>query len=556
MKKMYFIFLILFIAYSYGQVTSNSKWFQVNEYYTIGNSGKYELYKTHGFVENVPDNKSGRIFIMPIIEIDDDDIKYFDSDGNAITSNGNIYSISIPITFISKLPTKYEIPSIGSNLDGISILAYYRPLLKDNFGNLIIHPNAAGFFSTQIYAQTQKYEESLKKQNELSEKYKSYKPELVSLSEVQITLEIDDDVVYNKSYYGTYIGNNKISFKNPSNYVKNRIASGDYSIYISYKFRDSQNSYVDATFDAKTIVNQFLDEAQKSMVSQSSSGWSFLGFGSRRKSIKSSFNYTAQSNYKGATYSSTSVEMFDADDRMIQQFENAFFPILSQSQAIENHLKAAEIAKLEGNIELQKIHDDYVKSLQNNDPNLEVDIAKAAAALSRKDYVGFIANGVRWGDYKVKGNNDFRRVIVDNNEFEQHKDWSQLKRVSVQHSITEKINSQKDVNYKGDIGLIGGIPHQFYGHLNSNGFVYYNQLFKGIILGGIAEGSALHRRNIVSGTFITSINGNNVYDSQSFINTLRNINPDDDVILKYIELNGSFYVEKSVMMKADSIPDL
>lgn len=560
MKNLFFfISLSLLFSVSYGQMSHNSKRFQVDEYYTIGPNGKYELYKTHGFVENVSSGQSGRIFIMPILEIDAKNIKYFDSDGYKVSSyNNDIYSISIPIKVNAKLPSTHEIPAIGYALEqGTSVLGYYRPPLKNDFGQPLIHPNAMAF-AAQINQQTQKYEEILKKQNDIINKYQNYKPELVSLSELEIKVKVGNEIVYDESYYGTYITTSgeleSISINKPINYIKNRIASGDFSVYVSYKFRDSKSSFIDVKFDAKAIVNQFMDEAQQSMVRQKSSGWSFLGFGSRRKSIRSSFNHTVKNNYSGSTYSSTSIEMFDADERMIEQFENAFFPTLSKSQAIENHLNAAKIAEQQGNTELQKIHENYVLSLQNNDPNLEVDIAKAVAALSKKDYVGFIANGVRWGDYKASGNSDFRRVINDNYEFTQHKDWNQTKRVSIQHSITEKVSTKQSVSYKGGIGLIDGIPHQFYGNVNEYGFVK-QKLFKGIILGPIIAGSPLHKNNIIPGIFLISINGYNVYDAESLTSSLKNVEPDEQISLTFIESNGPFFVPRTISLETENLPD-
>lgn len=560
MKKLYvFVLSILAFSISYGQILHNSKRFQVDEYYTIGPTGQYELYKTHGFVENVSGNQSGRIFIMPLLEVDTKNIKYFDSEGYKVSSyNNDIYSIAIPIKINAKLPGTAEIPAIGYALEkGTSVLGYYRPPLKNDFGQPLIHPNAMAF-AVQINTQTQKYDELIKKQNDIIEKYQNYKPELISLSELEIKVKVGSEIVYNESYYGTYITTSgeleSIAINNPTNYIKNRVASGDFAVYVSYKFRDTKSSFIDAKFDAQAIVNQFMDEAQQSMVSQKSSGWSFLGFGSRRKSIKSSFNHTLQNSYSGNTSSSTSIEMFDADEKMIEQFENAFFPTLSKSQAIENHLNAAKVAEQQGNTQLQKIHENYVLSLQNNDPDLEVDIAKAVAALGKKDYVGFIAHGVRWGDYKASGNSDFRRVINDNYEFTQHKDWNQTKRISIQHSITEKVNSEQTVSYKGGIGLIDGIPHQFYGNVNEFGFVS-QKLFRGIILGPIIAGSPLHKNNIIPGIFLISINGNDVYDAESLTKSLRNIEPNEQITLTFIESNGPFFVARSISLETEYLPD-
>lgn len=134
--------------------------------------------------------------------------------------------------------------------------------------------------------------------------------------------------------------------------------------------------------------------------------------------------------------------MFDASDDMIAQFENGFFPELSRQRVVEGHRQAALKAEEAGNNRLRDLHLKYADSVKVDDPDLQVDIEKAAAALSKKDYIGFLAHGVRWGSRKATGNSTFPRVISTRVDTEENKNWSQRRTVSVQHSVSIPLDKQ------------------------------------------------------------------------------------------------------------------
>lgn len=213
------------------------------------------------------------------------------------------------------------------------------------------------------------------------------------MTELEIIVKAGNDVVYTQQFPGTWIttgGTLKdIVIDNVSEYVKNLIGQGNAEIILSYKFKDSRSSTISARIDAMAVVDQFLSEAYKSSVSQRSSGWSFLGLGSSRKSMKSSFDQQITQQYTGNTLANTTIEMYDADESMIKQFEDAFFPNLTKQDAIQNHINAAAKAEQEGNTALQQLHLQYVDELRSNNPNLTPNIDAALAALGKNDYVGF-----------------------------------------------------------------------------------------------------------------------------------------------------------------------
>lgn len=543
------------------QVTSNSNRFEVKNYIAIDDNGRYNPYYAHGFVENVGSGSNPSLFIMPLLELNLENIKYIDLNGNETTKNANdVYSISIPITANLALPNESQKAAIGAALNtGTTIKYFSPPIVKNNFGVIPINPNA-GVWTGQIIAQATQYEQKyIIPQQQLITSYGIYKAQIISLSEYEVIVKVGNDVVYDERFPGTLIsmGNtlDDIAIDRPTEYVKNRIANGNFSIVIKYKFKDSKGSYINAQIDAQRIINQFLSDDQKSSVSQSSSGWSFLGFGSSRKSIKSNFDQQVNEQFTDQRIANTTIEMYDADDQMIQLFENAFFPVVSQQNAIENHIASAERAKLDGNTQLMQYHLDYAKALQTNNPNLEADIGKAVASLAQKDYVGFIANGVRWGDYKASGNSSFRRTLNSSEMTQMLTKWSQTKKISVQHAITQKVALSQTVDYRASIGLIDGIAYPSTNMYITNGYNTVVKSIKGVILGPITEGGALHQNNISPGSLITKIGSQSVFDGQSLTNAINNYKPGQTANIVLIEQVGfNLFQEKLVQVTFGAYP--
>jgi hypothetical protein len=563
MKKLYLTIsaLSLLVYPVMSQVTSNSNRFEVKNYITIDDNGRYNPYYAHGFAENVGNGSNPSLFIMPLLELKLENIKFIDLNGNETNKNNNdVYSISIPIIANLSLPNESQKAAIGAALNtGTTIKYFSAPIVKNNFGVIPVNPNA-GVWTGQIIAQATQYEQKyIIPQQQLITSYGIYKAQIISLSEYEVIVKVGNDVVYDERFPGTLIsmGNtlDDIAIDRPTEYVKNRIANGNFSIVIKYKFKDSKGSYINAQIDAQRIINQFLSDDQKSSVSQSSSGWSFLGFGSSRKSIKSNFDQQVNEQFTDQRIANTTIEMYDADDQMIQLFENAFFPVLSQQNAIENHIASAERAKLDGNTQLMQYHLDYAKALQTNNPNLEADIGKAVASLAQKDYVGFIANGVRWGDYKASGNSSFRRTLNSTEMTQMLTKWSQTKKISVQHAVTQKVALSQTVDYRASIGLIDGIAYPSTNMYITNGYNTVVKSIKGVILGPITEGGALHQNNISPGSLITKIGSQSVFDGQSLTNAINNYKPGQTANIVLIEQVGfNLFQEKLVQVTFGAYP--
>src|SRR5690606_13032523 len=211
--------------------------------------------------------------------------------------------IRVPVKIKSELPSIPQIPSIVSALqNGIQKSHYVIPMAKGPNNSFLIYPPAISLQPALIQSASE-YNSSVEQQQVLSQAYSQYRPELISLSEVSVEVVIDNEVIASKSFSNTTISSSgvitTIDIMSPSLYQQNRIADGEYDLTVSYKFRDASTSYINARFDARKVINHFIEEVQKSSVNSSSSGWQFLGFGSRKKKIKKSLDISLRENYEG-----------------------------------------------------------------------------------------------------------------------------------------------------------------------------------------------------------------------------------------------------------------
>ncbi|MBS1635306.1 MAG: hypothetical protein JST26_05240 [Bacteroidetes bacterium] len=548
MKNLYIIFstLFLYTQSAISQVTPNSNRFDVENYIALDNNGKYYPYTTHGFYENAASGTTARIYLLPVLKLDLSKIKFIDNQGHETSqSDANIRTMIIPVTQDLALPNESQKAAISSAISGnTTIQGFYPPIAKNNFGMPLINSNLSPMLSSQIVTMANQYETNyiLPQQQLINDYNTRYKAQIISLTELEIIVEAGSEIVYTKRIPNTWIATggtlSNITIDNISEYVKNVIADGNGQILVSYKFKDSQSSTINAHIDATAIVNQFLSEAYQSSVTQHSSGWSFLGFGSSSKSIRSSFDQQVTQQYNANSIANTTIEMYDANDKMIEEFESVFFPSITQQEVIQNHINAAEKAKLEGNTALQNLHLQLVSALQNNNPNLAPNIEAAVAALGKEDYIGFIANGIKWGSNSGSGNNSFRRVLNSSEMTNMAANWNQTRVISIQHAVTQPVNIAKQVDFRPSLGAIDGIPFQN-NLFMSNGFTASWQSVAGALIGPITVGGTFHQNNITAGTLLTKIGSYSVYSGQTLSDALSHYKAGEKVYVTFIAQTGS-----------------
>lgn len=570
MKNIYFIFCTLFFLFVNSvnsQVTPNSNRFDVENYIAIDNNGKYYPYSAHGFYENAASGTTARIYLLPILKLDLKKIKFIDPQGReGHQSDDNIRSMIIPVLQDLALPNESQKAAIDAAINGhTTIQGFYTPIVKNVAGipviNTYLAPNT--FWYNQILTMASNYENNaIAPQQQLINDYNTrYKAQIISPTGLEIIVEAGGEVVYTKSIPATWITTggtlSNVTIDNPTEYVKNLIAGGNSQILISYKFKDSQSSTISAHIDVTAIINQFLSEAYQSSVSQQSSGWSFLGLGSSKKSIKSSFDQQVSQQYNASSIANTTIEMYDANDQMIKEFESTFFPTLSQQEVIQNHINAAEKAKLEGNTALQNLHLKYVESLQTNNPNLTPNIEAAVAALGKEDYVGFIANGVRWGSNSANGNNSFRRVLNSNEMTTMAANWNQTRVISIQHAVTQPVMVSEEVRFKASLGTIDVMSFQNQLYIADGYGGGSMQNINGVLVGPITVGGAFHKNNITPGTLITKLGSYSVFNGQTLTDALSHYNSGDKINITLIIQISTYpivYQEQRVQVTLGAYP--
>lgn len=292
----------------------------------------------------------------------------------------------VPVSQDLSLPNESQKAAIIAAISkNTTIQAFFPPIVKNNMGLPLMNANLLPVISNQIITMANQYEANyINIQQQLVNDYNTrYDAEIISLTELEIIVEVGNEIVYSQRLPYTWITTGgtlkNILIDSPTEYVKNVIAGGNGQILVRYKFRDSKKSTINANINATAMVDQFFEEVYQSSVRGRSSGWSFLGLGSSRRSIKSSFDQQVSQQSISESIANTTIEMYDADDQMIKQFENAFFPSLSKQEAIQNHINAAEKAKADGNQALHDLHLKYVDELKSDNPDLTPNIDAALA---------------------------------------------------------------------------------------------------------------------------------------------------------------------------------
>jgi len=548
MKKNHLLFLTLAccIQSALAQVTPNSIRFDVEKYIAVDNSGRYYPYTAHGFYENSRGSTKPRVFILPNFKLELDKIKYLDNRGReTYQDDENVRSMIVPVSQDLSLPNESQKAAIIAAISkNTTIQAFFPPIVKNNMGLPLMNANLLPVISNQIITMANQYEANyINIQQQLVNDYNTrYDAEIISLTELEIIVEVGNEIVYSQRLPYTWITTGgtlkNILIDSPTEYVKNVIAGGNGQILVRYKFRDSEKSTINANINATAMVDQFFEEVYQSSVRGRSSGWSFLGLGSSRRSIKSSFDQQVSQQSISESIANTTIEMYDADDQMIKQFENAFFPSLSKQEAIQNHINAAEKAKADGNQALHDLHLKYVDELKSDNPDLTPNIDAALAALGKNDYIGFFAHGVRWGDNASSRNDSFRRVLNSSEMARMSQNWNQTKIISIQHTINQPVFASEEVKFSASLGAIDGIPFQNNLYM-TNGYTGNWQNINGVIIGPTTFGGVFHRNNILSGSLLTKIGTYNVYSPQTLNDAMSNYSPGDRVTLTFLAQVGN-----------------
>lgn len=536
-------------------LTPNSQFFSVQNYYYPDANGDYRPYRAFGFAEqSVP--TSPRLLVLPTLSVGSSDVQFFETSGQEfdpqVDPDREAASVSMKVRYSTALPVEAQMPGIAAALLGRNYSFFIAPPITDTNGNPLMTPHAQGYppVSSAIHSAYADYARALVPQQELIAHYRTFQAQAVPMSELKLSLMIDGTEVASRTLSGsTLISGSSlppVTLVAPTAYQVNKIKGGSFDLSLAYRFRDSNVASVEADFDRSTLVRSFLEETQSAITKQKSSGWQVFHIGSRRSKISQSINANVESSYIGRHIDRTRVVMRDASDAMIRLFEDKFFPEISRQNVISGHLSAAAIAEADGRPELARAHSEYAAALANNNELAEVDAVGAAAALNAGDYATFVAKGVRASSSNNIKANSFRRVVSEELEQTRVTGWRDTRIVSAQREVTVPVQLEDSAEQMPRWGLCNAV----WGPLPASVPNPYGPpvQLSGMMPTCVNAGSPFAAAGLIPGSLVLSFNGRRVRSQGEFETAIERLKPGDIADIRYFDLNTNS--EQSVRVKS------
>ena len=509
----------------------NTSFFSIENYTYLNNSGKVDNFRAAGYYTPPKGAVPAKVSMLPRINIEQDKLVVINTSGNkvkisSVSNVNNVDVIQVPLSYTGALPYDQQGAAISSRVNGTP-LQNFRPiaLVNESMNNepIIFQPAQFGPIGQAVRDDTKRYMDSLADQKKFLDSWKAMKVETASIEGLELQLKIDNEVVAERSLPGSAILSSgklpNLIVKQPDLKTFNRIKGGTYEVEVKYSFKDAQVSSIVASYDFSQIMTQYIEQTRSVATSSSSSGWKIFNIGSRRTKVKQSINESSQQNSTYDSQTNTIIEIEDADDDMIFQFENEFFPGLTQQQAIKAHQDAAAELKTT-NPELAKAHLDYANAIVQADGNKSFDAIGAAAALGSGNYAMFIAKGVQFHNNGYKQNSSFRRVLSANVQEGQSKNWVSTKTRTVKRKVTVLLSPDENSEYSAWIGMCDARPYAG---------VYQFQQHTFLLPTCIMAGGPMHQAGILPGMLIVNINGRRIANRDDLVDLLEDYEPGDEV---------------------------
>lgn len=526
------------------ELTPNTRFFTVQNYYAPNSDGDYVPYRASGFYEPGAANVRPRLFLLPQIQIDRSRVRYFDSDGNRIdpallSASRVVRSINVPLTYQGGLPNEAQSVGIAVQTGGQPQTRYMIPPLKDNFGRPMIAPWAQNnpFLVQEIFRRTAEYElQVLSRQNVNIQRYATYQVESVNINNLSLAILIDGQVIGERTVDGSVIlaGSTfpPLVVMDPTVATVNRIRNGDFETQIRYRFRDAKVGAINASFDVRAVIEDYIRHSQQVITSNRTSGWQILGFGSRRNRVRQSLNEQITRQASQHRQANTVIVMDDATEDQIRRFEETFFPRASEQQTIQAHLSAAAQARAAGKNELADAHQKYAEALQQGIQLAEVDAVGAAAALNAGDYASFIAKGVRWGSEQNSSSASFVRVTTETVTTSNTQQWTDVDRRSVQREVTIVLLPEEEREQRARFGICG----------------YTNGMFPGtFFITCLEAGSPMASAGALPGEMVVRIAGRAFSNQTQLDAIIRRLEPGQLVSVTFVDPFG-FELNRQVLL--------
>ena len=519
----------------------NSRYFDTAGYIYPQADGNWTKYNAKGYVQKGAANTRPMVFILPQVHLDEQSIEFIGNDGipfdPADEPTQDVKSIVIRAVLDRSMPMPTQEPAIAGAILGQPQKYYIGDIWKGPNG-----PNKAmdlmqyGFNVVQAVDQVS-LEQSRHAMGQVSivDSVKNYIRTPVSIDGMELVLTIDGDDIAQRSFSGSLSTGGRLpamKINDPTRYQVGRLISGGAELIMRYKFKDSKTSQIEAEFDTELLINRFLEVHRQMVTRQSSAGIRILGISFRRRSVRQSVNQYVNSNFSGSLMERTVIVMDDANDGMISRFENAFFPILSRQETIDNHLAAAEKARNEGNTQLANTHQKYADSLTASLDFDSVDMAKAAAALAAQDYASFLAAGVRAGSDSSVTTSEFRKLDRSQTNISQNRGWLEAQRITVSRQVSSIIQYEEKEDTEAVLGMCGAAEFTYVERISMMPYPPIQNAKKGMLATCVNDGGPLAQAGIPAGSVIMSIDGIAVYNEQRLRSVLNSRKPGDRVSVR------------------------
>lgn len=511
-------------------------YYSVEKFAYLDRDRGFTFYQGSGFFAPKRGDLPARVFMLPGIAVDLQSVEAISKKGRKIQleedMTEDLTSLRIPVRYRDPLPAEEVGAAIAAAIAGQPLIALQpRPVLEPNGFPAIFPPAQTNPQITNgIIQATNIYRGELQAQQKWIDEWKTTRAEKATINSLKVSLIIDGDEVSTSEISGALVSSGGrltwLTIKAPDQAQINRIREGTFEIKSSYKFRDASVQSIEASYDFRKFMSSFLEETRTAVTNSRTSGWKIFGIGSRKTSVRRFINEESRNNTQVDVKTKTAIEIEDADDNFVAQFESQFFPELSKERTIDSHLAAAQKAESEGNKDLAKVHLDYVTALRADNKDSEIDAVKAAAALSSGNYAMFVAEGVRFRNDKDTLADSFHQIITATVSQGASVEWASRKTRSTQRSVTSITEADRQAEPGAWLGLISAADYNIQTQFGPRAY---------LVPTCIAEGGPLHRAGILPGVLISAFDGNSVTNADQLKSFLDDRSPGDQISLSIMD---------------------
>lgn len=502
------------------------------EFFTVENfpypdNGNIKKLNVSGYYSPSAGGIPARVFMLPRLAIDESKIKVIGANGNnvslnSVTDASEVSVIKIPVSYTGSLPYNELGSAISSKVSSDALDRLRADIIRESNGNPWIKRGMPLVLMPTIKDSVKVHEKYIAKQKKYIDKWNSFRTVTTSVDGLDLYLKIDDAITAKVNMPGSAIltaGQTPyLNIIRPDNYTLNRIKGKSYEVSARFSFKDAKVKSISATYDFSSFMSSYAEQIRTVTTQNKKSGWNILGIGKRKSSLKQFVNESSKNDVVKDSKTNTVIEMVDADDDMIKQFESQFFPELSKTKTIELHISASKENGISP--ELAKAHLDYAAALSLNDKTKEIDAVGAAAALATGDYLTFIAKGVGFHKSNDKMSSSFHRIVTQSVKEGKHKNWSSSRTRSVKRKVTLSLIPKIDT-VKPYLGICS------YGTFSPN--LNNGQSRNYVFPSCIEQGGPAHKAGVKIGQIFTKLNKVRIRNANSLIKALKNVSPGDTI---------------------------